>query len=67
MFDKRSLEDDTVLLVQGPEEANAMSLSVRVASNIAYTRLMLYLVGDAEIEEDQQMAASSDGVLRKFW
>ncbi|KAF2207644.1 hypothetical protein CERZMDRAFT_102130 [Cercospora zeae-maydis SCOH1-5] len=68
VMDERSLEDDTVVLVQAPfmgEEGEIKS--VRAEFQVAYSQLMTYEMAyeGEDIEADQAAAqATEDGVLR---
>ncbi|KAM3419515.1 hypothetical protein BST61_g2858 [Cercospora zeina] len=67
VMDERTLQDDTVVLVQAPfmgEEGEIKS--VRAEFQVAYGQLMLYEMAYKDIETDQAAAeATEDGVLRK--
>lgn len=67
-MDDRTLVDGTVLLVEGPwgaGEEEGETMDVRVEAKIAQERLLLYNIGEPEIDEDQAVARkAADGVLR---
>jgi hypothetical protein len=66
IMDQRSLEDDTLFLVQGPLEESGEAESVRAAFDIANGRLLVYLVGDTDVLEDQERVQNmTDRVLRR--
>lgn len=67
-MDDRSLEDDTVLLVQAPvdKESSEFCGSVRVVFNLANIKLLSYCIGDSGAVEDQEKlraTGSGDDVL----
>ncbi|GIZ43336.1 hypothetical protein CKM354_000656800 [Cercospora kikuchii] len=65
---ERALKDGSILLVDGPwgkGEAEGVARTIRVAPEIAQERLLLYNIGEPEIDEDQTIAQEvDDGVLR---
>lgn len=68
IMDDRSLEDDTVLLVEAPaleDGSEEFKGEVRAAFEMADVQLRLYSIGDCDVLEDQEKAQdSADGVLR---
>lgn len=63
IFDERSLQDDTVLLVEGDEESGIHT--VRAAFEVACCSLMNYFAACSSAQEDQEEAEkTADGVLR---
>ncbi|CAK1363366.1 hypothetical protein CB0940_04552 [Cercospora beticola] len=68
IFDERTLRDGSIVLVDGPwgkGEDEGVARTVRVAPEIAQERLLLYNIGEPEIDEDQAIAQEAvDGVLR---
>jgi len=68
IMDDRTLKDGTVVLVEGPwgaGEEEGEAKTVRVEPKIAQERLLLYNIGEPEIDEDQAVAQEAeDGVLR---
>lgn len=64
IFDERSLQDDTVLLVEADQESGEVE-SVRASFELACCRLMQYFAADAGAGEDREQAErTADGILR---
>ncbi|KAF2210412.1 hypothetical protein CERZMDRAFT_99473 [Cercospora zeae-maydis SCOH1-5] len=68
IVDERTLQDGSILLIDGPwgkGEDEGVARAVRVVPEIAQERLLLYNIGEPEIDKDQAAALKAyDGVLR---
>lgn len=63
IFDERSLQDDTVLIVEVEEEGDARS--ARCEFKIVSSKLLQYHIGDAYMKADAEEAEEEgDGVIR---
>lgn len=63
ILDERSLQDDTVFIVEVDEEEGARS--ARCEFKIVSSKLLQYHIGDADMEEDAEEAEEEgDGVIR---
>ena len=65
-MDDRSLQDDTILIVERPqEEDGGYPASVRGTFEVAL-RLLWYAWGRTDLRDDQErVEATSDGILRE--
>ena len=63
ILDERSLEDDTILVIEVSESEEYFG--VRMECSFAISRMFQYDIGDMGIEEDMEEAAeTADGVFR---
>ena len=65
IMDKRSIEDDTLLLCEGPSEEDGEAESVRAPFDVASLIMLNFRAGGPGAAEHQQEAAKEeDGVLK---
>lgn len=66
IMDQRSLEDDTILLVEAPLPGDGELAWVRAPFELAYARLLTYAMGDSSARKDRIVAEGTpDGVFRE--
>ncbi|OQN97870.1 hypothetical protein B0A48_16181 [Cryoendolithus antarcticus] len=65
ILDEQSLQDDTVLLAQGPYDGGVEAVSVRVTMEMVNMELLCYITGDSSVQQGQEASAEAvDGVYR---